>query len=595
MTTVTSVPLSGLNSFGTIKTTGVQAHTIRQISVINAPNLTGSDGDLVIDSGDTSRTNNGKLKVKGGLSGDTKTEVLETGVWDSALSVGILTNTTTTAQTISDHVAAGTLLTGLKIPILGGNSMDPNKVYTLRNVGNSGHVAWGTVNDLGGNITISGGLSVSSDVFLAQNLSCGGNYTLDGAATVGSTLSVNGAVVLDATVSIGASCDITNAIRVGGASLLNGTLSVNSTVFLGGTLDVTGAFTAESESVLKSTLSVSGDSTFNSHVSVTGDVNMNDLEIRGRILPLSDGLSIGSLVVVSDDLSVSGLADIGSHLSIGGDLFVGSTLSITTSEFTLNTPSLPLNVTADSTFTGSSTFNGFLSVGNSSAALFDTPLLSVSGLSFLGSDVDVTGDIGISSGISCGSGVQLGGSLTVGQAATVTSSVVVGTTLSVGGEVTIEGNLNVQGTTTTINSATLTVEDKTIELGVVATPTDVTATGAGVIIKGSSDKEILYTRSSDTSNSTQQLSAFQISEDIVLDKKTKPFNDTLVSRLATSERSQVVHLGDLASTDGHWMIVADISNGKLQFWYGQDIPDDSAMESVPSSAAKLAFEIQKPT
>jgi len=595
MTTVTSVPLSGMNSFGTIKTTGVQAHTIRQISVINAPNLTGSDGDLVIDSGDTSRNDNGKLKVKGGLSGDTKTEVLETGVWDSALSVGILTNTTTTAQTISDHVAAGTLLTGLKIPILGGNAMDPNKVYALRNVGNSGHVAWGTVNDLGGNITISGTLSVSSDTFLSQNLSCGGSYTLDGAATVGSTLSVNGAVVLDSTVSIGASCDITNAIRIGGASLLNSTLSVNSTVFLGETLDVTGAFTAESDSVLKSTLSVNGASTFNSHVSVTGDVNMNDLEIRGRILPLSDGLSVGSLVVMSDDLSVSGIADIGSHLSIGGDLFVGSTLSITDAGTVVNTPGVPFNLTAETTITGSSTFNGFLSVGNNSAALFDTPLLSVSGLSFLGSDVDVTGDIRISSGISCGSGVQLGGSLTVGQAATVTSSVVVGTTLSVGGEVTIEGNLNVQGTTTTINSATLTVEDKTLELGVVASPTDATATGAGVIIKGASDKEILYTRSSDTSNSTQQLSAFQVSEDIVLDKKTKPFNDTLVSRLATSERSQVVHLGDLASTDGHWMIVADISNGKLQFWYGQDIPDDSAMESVPTSSAKLAFEIQKPT
>ena len=327
---MSNVPLSVLDSFGTIKTMGVQAHTIRQISVINAPNLTGSDGDLVIDSGDTTRTDNGKLKVKGGLSGDvTKIPVLETGVWDSALSVGILTNTTTTAQTISDHVAAGTLLTGLKIPILGGNSMDPNKAYMLRNVGNSGHVAWGVTNDLGGN------------------------------------------------------------------------------------------------------------------------------------------LSVGAAVVE--------------------------------------------------------------------------------------------------------------------------------TTLSVGGEVTIEGNLNVQGTTTTTNSTTLTVEDKTIELGVVDSPTDATATGAGVIIKGATDKEILYTRSSGTSNSTQQLSAFQVSEDIVLGKKTKPFSNSILSQLTGSERSQVLHLGDIDSTDGHWMMVADITNGKLQFWYGHDIPDDAAMELIQSSKAQLAFEIQKPT
>ena len=51
----------------------------------------------------------------------------------------------------------------------------------------------------------------------------------------------------------------------------------------------------------------------------------------------------------------------------------------------------------------------------------------------------------------------------------------------------------------------------------------------------------------------------------------------------------------MTSTDGHWMIVSDISNGTLQFWYGQDIADDETLDAMPTTSAKLAFEIQKPS
>ena len=56
--------------------------------------------------------------------------------------------------------------------------------------------------------------------------------------------------------------------------------------------------------------------------------------------------------------------------------------------------------------------------------------------------------------------------------------------------VTIAGNLTVDGTTTTINSVTLTVDDKNIELGSVASPTDSTAAGGGITLKGATDKVI---------------------------------------------------------------------------------------------------------
>ena len=64
-------------------------------------------------------------------------------------------------------------------------------------------------------------------------------------------------------------------------------------------------------------------------------------------------------------------------------------------------------------------------------------------------------------------------------------------------DVTIQGDLTVNGTTTTIDTTTLVVEDKNIEIGKVATPTDVTADGGGITLKGSTDKTINWLDATD--------------------------------------------------------------------------------------------------
>ena len=56
-------------------------------------------------------------------------------------------------------------------------------------------------------------------------------------------------------------------------------------------------------------------------------------------------------------------------------------------------------------------------------------------------------------------------------------------------------NLYVEGTTTTINATTVTVDDKNIELGSVDTPTDTTADGGGITLKGATDKTISWVNS----------------------------------------------------------------------------------------------------
>ena len=81
--------------------------------------------------------------------------------------------------------------------------------------------------------------------------------------------------------------------------------------------------------------------------------------------------------------------------------------------------------------------------------------------------------------------IDIAGTLDVTAAATFDSNV------------TVQGNLTVNGTTTTIDSTTLTVEDKNIEIGKVATPTDVTADGGGITLKGTTDKTINWIDSTD--------------------------------------------------------------------------------------------------
>jgi len=74
------------------------------------------------------------------------------------------------------------------------------------------------------------------------------------------------------------------------------------------------------------------------------------------------------------------------------------------------------------------------------------------------------------------------------------------------GDLVIGGNLTVNGTTSTINSTTVQVDDKNIELGTVATPTDATADGGGITLKGATDKTINWVNSTDAWTFSERVS-----------------------------------------------------------------------------------------
>lgn len=121
---------------------------------------------------------------------------------------------------------------------------------------------------------------------------------------------------------------------------------------------------------------------------------------------------------------------------------------------------------------------------------------NINGTGFDGSaDITVTAAAGTLTGTTLNSTVTASSLTSVGTLAS----------LSTTGDVTVGGNLTVNGTTTTINSTTITVDDKNLELGSVATPTDTTADGAGITVKGDTDKTWNWVNATDAWTSSEDV------------------------------------------------------------------------------------------
>ena len=90
-----------------------------------------------------------------------------------------------------------------------------------------------------------------------------------------------------------------------------------------------------------------------------------------------------------------------------------------------------------------------------------------------------------------------------GSAADSTITITASGNTTVTNDLVVGGNFTVNGLTTTINATTITVDDKNIELGSVASPTDTTADGGGITLKGSTDKTIIWDNANDNWTSSE--------------------------------------------------------------------------------------------
>ena len=197
----------------------------------------------------------------------------------------------------------------------------------------------------------------------------------------------------------------------------------------------------------------------------TSNVTFVSPATSGNILT-ANGSTWTSVAPASTNLT-GPITSVGTATSIASQTGTGTKFVVDTS---------PVLVTS---IDGSATFVAFassttLSVGYNSTAA------STTNISTGATATAVTKTVNIGTGGATGSTTNVN----LGSAS--------GGTVTVNNDLTITGNFIVNGTTTTVNSTTLTVDDINIQLGSVAVPSDVTAAGGGITLKGATDKTITW-------------------------------------------------------------------------------------------------------
>jgi hypothetical protein len=366
-------------------------------------------------------------------------------------------------------------------------------------------------------------------------LTTAGYVTTTSGGVISSVATIPNSGLTNSSVTVG-----TTAIALGASSTtLAGLTSVTSTAFVGG---LTG--------------NVSGNaSTVTNGVYTTDSGTVTNAMLAGSIA--NSKLSNSTISGVSLGSNLSALT-IGTGLS--GTSYNGSgavTIAIDSTVATLTGSQTLTNKTLSSAVaTGGITHNGATSgtivvkasdVAGSNTLTFpaatDTLVGKATTDTLTNKTLDTAGTGNVlkinGTGISAVTGtgaVALAGSPTftgtIGAAAVTTT-----------GDVTVGGNLTVNGTTTTLNTTTLVVADANIEIAKVATPTDVTANGAGITIKGATDK---------TLNWYSSTSALTSSENVDLASgKTYKINSTdVLTATKVLGKGFSTTAGDIALIDG---------------------------------------------
>ena len=172
--------------------------------------------------------------------------------------------------------------------------------------------------------------------------------------------------------------------------------------------------------------------------------------------------------------------------------------------------------------------------------------------------------------------------------------------LSLSQNLTVVGNLIVQGTTTTVSSTTITVADKNLELGKVSSPSDTTADGGGITLKGTTDHTFNWVNGTNAWTSSEHIElaqnkVFRIDGVNVLAKNS--LGSTVTGSALTSVGT--INSGVWNATDigvahgGTGASNASQARTNLGLAIGSDVQafdaDLAALAGVASAANKIAY------
>ena len=130
---------------------------------------------------------------------------------------------------------------------------------------------------------------------------------------------------------------------------------------------------------------------------------------------------------------------------------------------------------------------------------------------------------------------------------------------------TVSGNLTVNGTTTNINSTNLVVEDKNIVLADVETPTDTTADGGGITLKGATDKTFNWVDATDSWTSSEHLNLASGKAYSINGTALKDVTETLTNKTLTSPTLNTALAVNpvLRAPEERWSVSATAATGTI--------------------------------
>jgi hypothetical protein len=153
----------------------------------------------------------------------------------------------------------------------------------------------------------------------------------------------------------------------------------------------------------------------------------------------------------------------------------------------------------------------------------------------------------------------------------------------------VSGDLTVNGTTTTIDTETLDVKDKNITLGDVTTPSDVTADGGGITLKGATDKTFNWVNATDSWTSSEHV-------DLASGKEFKIAGTSVLSGSTLGSgvtASSLTSVGTI--TSGTWngttIAVANGGTGQTTYTDGQLLIGNSATNGLTKATLTAGSNI----
>ena len=561
-------------------------------NLVDLPNLQAGEPGFTVDKFDlfvgVNSTSNGNKIV-----GSARYWTRETTTAGSGVNLVEGTNNGTNAITIK----APASLAGDQTYIFPGA---PTSGGFLRSDG-SGNLTWDTGSGFNGGsfplsaLDIDGGTDIGAAIVDADEF-----IVDDGGG--GTNRKVDASRIKDYVLGGGQGANF-SAINVSG--ITTATFLKSTTAVIGAGLTVTGALDVDSTSNFANTVTIASGG-----ANVTGTVSATQFTGSGA------GLSAGTTPIST--LDIDGGTDIGADL-VDGDLLVvddgaggtnrktamsrvknyvlgggqGATFAAVnvTGIATLGfVDSTQLKVSGVSTFTGTVDINGAIDAdGGANIAGGETTLSSATvsdltdnrvviagtggaledsgNLTFNGSQLGVTGTVNASSTVTAsafhtgaeGSAIRVTSNTISGPATITLDPAGVGDNT---GKVVIAGDFQVDGTTTTVNSTTMTVDDKNLELGTGAA-NDAAANGGGItIVSGEGNKTFNFEATGDNLGSSENINvatgkAYKVNNVSVLNATT------LGSSVVASSLTSVGTLSGLA-VGGTASVTGQITAGDLR-------------------------------